>query len=341
MVVGITNIGNTCYVNTFLQCLGSIQVVRDHLKKIETSGKNVATLTGKILTLIEGSGNPLEAKVVRVILKQLGAYTPSYLSLTEGDQHDMTELYGWWMDKIHQDLQTAGAGAGAAPRAWFKPRDDWDPFHKMCLTTWEGFHKSSRNLDWAMLYEGLLVQQVQCLKCRRCFHNPEPFASITLDIPEGAGSLTECFQTFFTPEKLNEWKCDHCRKETPAEKVVRIWKAPPLLTVVLKRFQGSGILSKNNTPIQLPMSFHFLPNMELCPDAAGGGSGSGSGSKEVSYRLMAVGNHYGGIHGGHYTATVCRGGKWWLIDDDDVRPLDSGVPIATERAYMAFYERGP
>jgi ubiquitin C-terminal hydrolase len=215
---------------------------------------------------------------------------------------------------------------------------NWEPFHKMCLDTWNRFHLKSRDVRWAMLYEGLLIQQVQCPKCRRCFHNPEPVSCLTLDIPEGAVSLADCFKEYFKPETLAEWRCDDCKIDTSAEKLVRFWKAPPVLTIVLKRFKPSadGRMRKNKTPIHIPLEFHFLEDTELYPR-----EGEVKGAPK-DYRLVAVANHYGDIHGGHYNATVRRGDAWWNIDDDHVSRIDpraGGWWDANPRAYVLFYEK--
>lgn len=352
--VGMTNVGNTCYLNTFLQCMAAVPALEAHLRTEKNPKRPVAHATAKLMTLLDlASPNAcLEPRVVRTFLNQLSQYTPSYLSLTSGEQHDLCELYVWWMDKIHEE-QAGGASAKtkatpasssasspSSPAIVFATSPTWEPFHQMCLEKWNGFHANRipSQMTWAMLYEGLLIQQVQCPKCRRCFHNPEPVSCLTLDIPAPASagtpvSLADCFRHYFKPETLSEWRCDDCKIDTAAEKLVRFWKAPPVLTIVLKRFETSpdGRMWKNKTPVQIPMAFHFLPDTELHPDIVQ--------APPADYRLVAVANHYGGIQGGHYTATVRRGDAWWRLDDDHVSPQCDHWNDQNPVAYVLFYER--
>jgi len=61
-------------------------------------------------------------------------------------------------------------------------------------------------------------------------------------------TLYDCLDQFQVPEQLgedNEWYCNKCKEHKRAFKKMEIYKAPPLLTVHLKRFKAGGsILSK-------------------------------------------------------------------------------------------------
>lgn len=361
--VGIVNTGNTCYLNTFFQCLNASQHLRTYLINA-ARGTAVASpaalpitqLTGRVLTLLNMSAGASESDtdmvlstgLVRAILKEIDKHTPSYLSVESGVQHDLSELWGWWMDKIHQEHQqqrTAASADAPVPLVKMIPIvSKWGPLHQICARTWNLFHKNATNLDWTRLYEGLIIQQVQCPKCRHCLHNPEPVCYVSLDIPDEVGngpadtvSLDACFKAFFEKETLDEWRCDHCHTETQAEKIVRFWKAAPVLVVVLKRFRmlPNGHLRKNKKVVRFPMEFHFLPNTELFPRRRG------ADPTTASYRLMAVGNHYGGIHGGHYNATVKHGDDWWIIDDDHREKINGPASdgAAGSAAYVFVYEK--
>jgi len=60
-----------------------------------------------------------------------------------------------------------------------------------------------------------------------------------------------------------------------------------------------------------------------------------------AYRLCAgLVHHGGGIHGGHYSAVVFRGGRWWWCNDALVQPLegDRSMEMLAE-AYVVVYAR--
>lgn len=58
------------------------------------------------------------------------------------------------------------------------------------------------------------------------------------------------------------------------------------------------------------------------------------------YDLYAVTNHFGSLHGGHYTAYAKNhvDGEWYLFDDGSARKVGEDE-IVTAAAYVLFYER--
>eukprot|EP00800_Vazella_pourtalesii_P004852 TRINITY_DN1561_c0_g1_i13.p1 TRINITY_DN1561_c0_g1~~TRINITY_DN1561_c0_g1_i13.p1 ORF type:complete len:553 (+),score=134.80 TRINITY_DN1561_c0_g1_i13:1284-2942(+) len=58
------------------------------------------------------------------------------------------------------------------------------------------------------------------------------------------------------------------------------------------------------------------------------------------YDLYAVGNHHGGMTGGHYTA-FCKNSiskKWYMMDDNYVQEINE-KKVLTSNAYLLFYKR--
>lgn len=56
------------------------------------------------------------------------------------------------------------------------------------------------------------------------------------------------------------------------------------------------------------------------------------------YELVGICNHYGGLHGGHYTATVKTDEGWLTINDDQVTKID-GLPKFSKVPYIMVYVR--
>lgn len=63
----------------------------------------------------------------------------------------------------------------------------------------------------------------------------------------------------------------------------------------------------------------------------------------VIYELFAVCNHMGTVSSGHYTATTKsrQTGQWYMYDDDRVSFIQDEATIATDEAYILFYELYP
>lgn len=66
-----------------------------------------------------------------------------------------------------------------------------------------------------------------------------------------------------------------------------------------------------------------------------------SDTKKTKYDLLAVSNHFGSLHGGHYTATTRNwiDSNWVDRNDTQVSHLSSANPHDTRAAYILFFER--
>jgi ubiquitin carboxyl-terminal hydrolase 4/11/15 len=65
-----------------------------------------------------------------------------------------------------------------------------------------------------------------------------------------------------------------------------------------------------------------------------------SSEEPIYYDLYAVSNHYGSLHGGHYTASAYNAllGKWYDFNDSSVSPT-SEKDVVSSAAYLLFYRR--
>jgi ubiquitin carboxyl-terminal hydrolase 4/11/15 len=141
-------------------------------------------------------------------------------------------------------------------------------------------------------------------------------------------SLGECLDFFSMREVLdsdNKWYCAKCGQFVCAAKKMDMWRVPSVLVVHLKRFLSAGNLQqKSNVPVAVP-DVMDVARFVIGPEAPRG------------YRLFAVGNHFGGMCGGHYTAHCRVGETWYCFDDSSV----SEAPDENSRkdgAYLLFYE---
>lgn len=337
---GLVNLGNTCCVNTLLQCiLHSTPICTFILKNFEASPELamgsmplISYELGTILTQLTQNHETLIPKRFIYILQYLASS-----SIDIGSQIDIGELWCWIVDKIHRELRV-GNGEGHTNEGWsLKAFNilDVSSFNERALRAWSEFHKGDC-ISWMKCTEGLLVSQIVCSKCKHVYHNHEPHLSIELDLVGGDIAsdgihLSQCFGKYLDTETINgnlkqEWKCDHCKSYAEANKLVRFWKTPKVLTLTLKRFEHSDARSrKNNVKVIIPLDFKLLPGTDLVGDTK-------------SYKLCAVANHYGSLNGGHYNAMCRTNDIWWEIDDAIVRKINVNSSITSSAAYMLFYE---
>jgi ubiquitin carboxyl-terminal hydrolase 4/11/15 len=154
------------------------------------------------------------------------------------------------------------------------------------------------------------------------------------DRPSYGVTLERCFEWFSVCEVLdeqNKWYCPSCKQFVRAKKQMEVWSVPKCLIIHLKRFTQH---SKLDTVVEFPDVLDMSPYV----------AGTQKSDRPLLYRLYAVSNHYGGLHGGHYTAhaLVVQPGKtqghWYLFDDSYVRAA-AAADAHSSAAYVLYYER--
>ena len=124
-------------------------------------------------------------------------------------------------------------------------------------------------------------------------------------------SLDDCLDEFSLIEELEgeqAWFCPACNNAVQAKTSLHLWRAPEILILQLKRFDPARN-RKVDVFVDYPVTSLDLTDRvgdkEWLEEVSKGG--------RLNYDLFAVGNHSGGLYGGHYTATVCNylDGNWY------------------------------
>jgi ubiquitin C-terminal hydrolase len=177
------------------------------------------------------------------------------------------------------------------------------------------------------------------------------------DSTENSGKktpLSACMEHFIKEEPLGEddmWYCGKCEKHVPAKCSMKLWRAPPILILHLKRFQYSrSWRDKIDVKIDYPLeNFDISPflsedalfNNDNNANDENGHDDASNVPQSTSYDLYAVVNHYGSMGGGHYTAYAkhAEDGSWHSYDDSFCRPIDTDQVQESNAGYVLFYKR--
>ena len=118
---------------------------------------------------------------------------------------------------------------------------------------------------------------------------------------KNATTLEDCLEMFTDEEELSledYWHCPNCKKPQKASKRLTIWRLPKILIIQLKRFSYKQFTrDKIDNFIQFPV--YDLDLKRFCSD-----SNQADLDGKTFYDLYGVINHFGGIYGGHYTASA-------------------------------------
>lgn len=328
---GLGNVGATCYINTVIQCLSYCS---NFLKFILGGARAKAStpMTNDLREVYIALWVQQQAIAPHGFLRSLQQHMGQYLNIFE--QNDITEFLMLYLDKLNSDLGIEllvdDADMLAMKQKYVKKYDN--PMYRDLAfdmdMSWLKTVRKEYSPIMDMFY-GQLVSQIVCGNCSHVHHNYETYCNLSLPLmTKDCMTLDNVIKCYFKDELLNkkeqDWKCDNCTQKQPSKKSLRLWKNPNVLIISLKRFDYQR--GKNHTTVTVPMS------LDLSPFTIH--------SDRCRYRLVAVGNHIGGISSGHYNC-LCRNktNKWYAIDDVIVREAkENEIEYVLNNGYLYFYE---
>lgn len=342
---GLANVGETCYLNTLLQCLRACDEFRNLILKSNDSNKcPIANALRELFELMEkhaGIGVVSPRGFVHEVSK-------AFTFLDVRSQNDVHEMFMLLVAKLAEELHVFYKDNNAYANLIVPKKSR---FTKVTISPLikAAFKKLGRKCDdaWTQafakecspltdLIHGQLLAQIICGHCKYIHHNYQPFSVWEIQvIDKGVGqrpTLEECFLASLESESLHDWKCSKCMTTTVSQKIIKIWRLPQVLVICLKRFkQGPrGNLIKINTEVDIPLDVQLFP-MANGPHDTG-----------VHYTLRASAIHMGDIQFGHYHALANTPSSWTVINDGSVCALGNNNDLkdGVKDGYMLFYEVG-
>ncbi|XP_059834971.1 ubiquitin carboxyl-terminal hydrolase 42 isoform X1 [Hypanus sabinus] len=300
---GLQNLGNTCFLNSALQCLtytpplANYMLSREHSRTCNEQGFcMMCMLQNHITQVFSNSGNVIKPMSVINDLRRIAKH------FRFGNQEDAHEFLRYTVDALQ----------------------------KACLN---GSNKLDRQTQaTTMIYQifgGYLRSRVKCLNCKGVSDTYDPYLDIALEI-KTAPNITKALDQFVKPEQLdgeNAYKCTKCKKMVPASKRFTIHRASNVLTLSLKRFA-------NFTGGKIAKEVRYSEYLDVRPYM------SQSNGEPVVYALYAVLVHSGfSCHAGHYYCYIkASNGQWYQMNDSLVSASDIRS-VLNQQAYVLFYIR--
>ncbi|XP_071451402.1 ubiquitin carboxyl-terminal hydrolase 40-like [Hetaerina americana] len=278
---GIQNQGATCYLNSLLQTLlltpefrdGLFSLSREELGWRDTSDGSVSNKKLRII--------PVE---LQKLFSQLLLADVNAVSTT-----DLTDSFGW---VENEELQ----------------QHDVQELNRILFSAIEKSLVGTSGMDLiSNLYRGTVVNQVECLKCRRISEREESFFDLTISVSGHNALESSLKSTYLIPEKMdgnNRYFCSHCSELVDADKRTKLRRLPPVLTLSLLRFSYNptkGERFKDTSKFSFPLKLDLGP---FCDSADPGSENVDNAPCSNIYKLFSVVVHKGNAHGGHYHAYV-------------------------------------
>ncbi|XP_021764623.1 ubiquitin carboxyl-terminal hydrolase 25-like [Chenopodium quinoa] len=320
--LGLKNLGNSCYLNSVLQCLTYTPPLANFCLKNQHSSH------------CDSSSEPdrkrdcpfciLEKRIVRSLSLDLALDAPSKIvsclrlfaeHFKCGRQEDAHEFLRYVIDACHntclrlkklqqQRARKVSNGSGG-----------------------ESFVGASIVKE---IFGGSLQSQVKCLSCGTESNKVDEIMDICLEI-SNCSSLKDAMKRFFQAEILdgnNKYKCERCKKLVAAKKQMSILQAPNVLVVQLKRFEGifGGKIDRVIAFEEILVLSSFMCKASQDP--------------QPEYSLFATIVHSGfSPESGHYYSYIKDVmGRWYCCNDSYVT-LSTLQEVLSEKAYILFFTR--
>lgn len=290
-LVGLSNLGNTCFMNATLQCLSNIPQLRDYFLGPHWRGDvngtsptkgELAVAFGSLMRDMwlreTGPGGVVTPYAFKSAVSQLaGRLFAGY------SQHDSHEFLRFLVEALCDDTSRV---TGKKPyRELEAPPAKGDEV--LSADWWRYYLSRVLSEVWA-IFSGQLKTSVTCSRCGTVHRAFDPVQDLQLPIPSGGGGgmlgslfsgssavpLTRCLQEFSSEERLsgdNAYYCGVCKAHTECTKSMQLFRPPPVLVLQLKRFSSSGWRrSKVDTPVAVPVT-----GLDVAPFCAANGELNG------------------------------------------------------------------
>lgn len=335
-LTGLSNLGNTCFINSCMQVLSHTYELNIFLDKDEGDYKNRLSahydkkyiLDSKLLVewdklrILMWEENRIISPYGFLKAIQYVAKHKNREIFTGYVQNDLTEFLLFIIETFHNGMKR---------EVDMKIKGDvlnqTDKLAISCFNVMKDMYSKeySEILD---IFYGIHVSKIEN-NGKVLSLKPEPYFMIDLPLIKNklTCSIKNCFENYCSIEKLedeNGWYNEKTKKKENVDKRLIFWSLPKIMVLLLKRFTFDG------KKIQIPVDLE-LDNLDLSKYV------EGYNKESYKYELFGVCNHSGGTLGGHYTATIkIKSGDWYLFNDTKVSKIKFDGKNNTS-GYCLFY----
>jgi len=344
-VCGLQNMGNTCYINSVIQCIRQdaylFEYFKDnfHMRHLSDNKMDATFINAWRQLLLDFWNNN------KLIIQPVGFFSvfqelcrnKKKTELIGFNHNDAEEFLQFFLESLHNGIKVTLPASNIIIKGDINTTKD-QLIYDLCKFNETHFEKNGVSPIMRQ-YEGIYCSSITNSVDDRTSNRFEPFVYINLEIDclDENESIIKALQSFTVPEQLTGYRDeDHpYPADTVFHKQVRFIKLPKNLIIVLKRFKFNVETMnpyKITTAIQFPTTLNMLPFY----------IGYTNPKTRTNYELYAISNHKGNLERGHYYSFVKNfDGNWVLYNDQNFREVSSDTmdreTLFSNDAYILFY----
>ena len=328
-LIGLQNIGATCYMNATLQCFSNVPKFREDILSLPKKNKNEQLLCYSLRKVFynlwrkKGRKKYYEPYSFKDLISEMN---PLFAGVAANDSKDLILFI---LETIHKELNKKNTSD--LPPNQVNNLDFMSVFKEFV-----NYYKSNNESIVSDEFYGYFVSVLTCANCSVKTYNVQimnilffPLEKVRLytKTPNNWVSLEDCFNHYESPEIFtgaSQIYCSYCKLTTNAYNENKLVVAPKTLILNLNR--GKGL--EFNVGIKFDEYLDIKKYVMLYTNSP------------CNYELIGVISHFGESNmGGHFIA-YCKNSynnQWYKYNDAMVNPssfqeaCDRGLP------YVLFY----
>lgn len=321
----LTNIGNTCYINSIIQILRHTDKFND-LLDIKDNIIHNDDVDNKYYEINEWNNlRKLMCKEECIISPKRWIHIIKHskkmnLLMNNFNQQDVTEYLITLLDIFHDSLKRR-----VKMNIEGHIENSYDKIAFKCYNEYKKIYENNYS-EIIELFYGIETKTIENLKTNKLLSfKIEPFSIINLTIPYNKENITlyDCLDEYCKTEILdneNMWYNDKTCKKEDVKIQTCFFKLPDILILCIKQYTEKKMLI--NFPLtNLDVNKYILGN-----------------NNNYIYDLYGCCNHIGTLDFGHYTSTINYNNSWYNFDDSSVKKIPASHLISSN-AYCLFYKK--